>query len=395
MEEGSPYDRIFLVLLLIIGIVILLRRDFPWSETIKENRWLIMLLAYMLISCLWSDISFLSFKRWVRQLIAVTMAFVVLTEADVQVALESLFRRVVYTLIPFSYILINYFAEYGRAYIHHSGILMWTGVTIHKNDLSHLCLFSSFFLIWVFFKRRKGTSKPVFKYQTPLEVFILLLTFWIAGGPEHSFTYSASTTAAFLTGLIIFVWVNWRLKRPGKIYSRSLILLVSVIFFVGTIVPFLGKLPFSHVTSALHRDQTLTGRTIVWKKLVPVAMDAPILGHGFGGFWTTEKREIFDISGSHNGYLDSILELGFVGLALVFIFILSISYNVIRGISRSFEVSCFGICFFIMMLLCNITETGLNSFTTKLTAVTLFIAVSSRKIIYLFDGKKMYGESKE
>lgn len=145
MEEGSALDRMFLTALFFIGMIILLKRKLKWSKVLRDNIWLMLLIGYMLLSCLWSDLQFISFKRWSKQLIAVVMAIIVATEPDSRKALESLFRRIIYITIPFSYVLINYFGEYGRAYVHSEGVLMWTGVTGHKNQLSQLCLFSVFF----------------------------------------------------------------------------------------------------------------------------------------------------------------------------------------------------------------------------------------------------------
>ena len=61
--------------------------------------------------------------------------------------------------------------------------------------------------------------------------------------------------------------------------------------------------------------ETLTGRTDTWAELVPVVMSRPLFGCGFGSFWTTARREFYEMSHGHNGYLDTVLELGFVGLA--------------------------------------------------------------------------------
>src|SRR3989304_5890046 len=143
-EAGSPLDRAFLSVILCLGLLILASRKFSWSRAIKENSWLMLLVSYLLVSILWSDIPFISFKRWIREVVAVVMAFIVMTERNPRQALESILRRTVYVLIPFSLVLINYYSAYGRVYGRWSGELMWGGVTTQKNGLGRLCLISVF-----------------------------------------------------------------------------------------------------------------------------------------------------------------------------------------------------------------------------------------------------------
>jgi len=379
MEEGSPLDRAFLIILLCLGLIILAKRKFSWSNAIKENIWLMVLIGYMLVSCLWSDIPFLSLKRWSRQVIAVVMAFILLTETDPRKALKSLFRRIIYILIPFSYILTHYFAEYGRAYVHHSGDLMWTGVTSHKNQLCQLCLLSAFFIIWSFIRRRQERDIPSVRYQTYLEVFILILAFSLMGGPEHSFVYSATSTSAFAAGLSALILLSWKKKSGAILGQKVLLALIVFIFIYGTVTPMLGRLSVIDFSSTLGREKTLKGRTSVWGQLVPVAMSRPILGHGFGGFWNTEARELYDISDSHNGYLGVLLEIGFVGLLLYAIFFLSSFRKAQRVMAQDFDWGALWICFLLMAVTHNIAESSLNTLMTILMSVILLLTVSYKQ----------------
>lgn len=380
IEEGSELDRAFLTALLCLGLIILAKRRFNWSNGIGENIWLILLIGYMLVSCLWSDIPFISFKRWSKEFIAVIMAFVVATEPDSRKALESLFRRIIYITIPFSYILIHYFGEYGREYVHYEGVLMWTGVTLHKNQLGQLCLFAAFFLIWTIIRKQQGRDTSSVRYQTFFEAFILILTLSVLGGPEHSFTYSATTTVTLAVGLSALIGLYWKKKRGTMVGSKALLVLIVSIFIYGTVTPMIGKLSLIDISSTLGRQETLTGRTIIWEQLVPVAMTRPILGFGFGGFWTTKTREVYDISEAHNGYLDVILELGFVGLLLVAIFLMSSMRKAQRVMTQDFDWGALWICYLLMVVVHNITESSLNTFTFKLTAIIFLFTVSSTKV---------------
>ena len=379
IEEGSPVERAFLISLLIVGLFILAKRKFNWLGAIRENVWVLLLLCYMLLSCLWSDIPFISFKRWSQQLIAVVMVFVVAGETNVKQALASIFRRIVYILIPFSYILIHYFPQYGRFYLHHEGILMWTGAAMHKNTLAQLCLFSALFMIWTLIRRRQGKDTPASPYQTVFDVLILMLSFWLWGGPQHTLTYSATATVAFVLGMSFFLFLFWAEKRgalPGK---AVLIALTAFIIIYGTVTPMIGKLTILDPSSLLGREDTLTGRTAVWAKLIPSVMEKPILGYGFSSFWTTTARETFDIPDAHNGYLDMILSIGFAGLLLYAMFLLSSVRKAHGAMMGDFDWSILWICYLLMGTLINITESSFSSFSAKLVVVVLLFTFSLPK----------------
>ena len=378
MESGSPMDRAFLSGILCLGLLILAKRQFNWSNAIKENIWLMLLLGYMLISIFWSDMPFISFKRWIRQLIAVVMAFMVATEPEPRQALQSVFRRTIYVLIPFSYILIHYFPEYGRMYGHWSGALSWTGAAMQKNGLGRLCLFAAFFLIWTFIRKWQGRDIPAVRYQTYIEAFILILTFWLLGGPQHSFSYSATTNIAFIVGLSALIGLFWMKRRGTVLGPKTLIVIIAFIIVYGTVTPRIGGLSLLDVSSTFGRNETLTGRTVIWSRLVPLAMARPLLGYGFGGFWTTKMRELTS-SHAHNGYLDVVLNLGFFGLLLFAIFLLSCSRKAQRVMTQDFDWGALLICFLLMLVVHNITETSMAAFTSHLMVVPLFLAVSFGK----------------
>jgi len=67
---------------------------------------------------------------------------------------------------------------------------------------------------------------------------------------------------------------------------------------------------------------TLTGRTQLWSELLTYVRIRPLLGYGFGAFWTAEHTADVSLAlgwavpHAHNGYLEIVLELGVVGLSL-------------------------------------------------------------------------------
>jgi len=373
--EGSPLDRAVLSGLLCLGLFMLGRRKLGWSRAIREHPWLMLLIGYMLASILWSDIPYISFKRWIRELLAVVMAFLILTERDPRQAVQSILRRTVYILIPFSALLIQYFPNYGRQYHRWSGELMWIGVTLQKNGLGRLCIISAFFLIWTLVRRSQGRDIPGGKFHTHADVFILIITLWLLKGPPGF--YPATATVALAVGLAMLFSLLW-MKRH-KIYLGTNTLMAIVVFVIGfgVVTPFVGGVRVAGVSSSLGRDETLTGRTDIWAALVPNVERQPILGCGFGGFWTPKNRDLYDIGEAHNGYLEVLLELGFGGILLFAMFLLSFCRGAQRELIYDFDWASLCICYLLMSLFHNVAESSINSFTSHLTAVNLFLAVSS------------------
>jgi exopolysaccharide production protein ExoQ len=377
LEIGSPLDRGFLTILLCVSLIVLLKRRFKWTDAIRNNPWLMVLLGYMLVSILWSPMPTISFKRWVRELVAIAMAFLISSERNPRLAIKSIIRRTIYILLPFSLILIKFYPAYGCEVARWSGKLMWIGVTPQKNWLSLLCVISAFFLIWVLRQRWKGSDIPVTKYQIYIELFLLFLSFLLLGGPQRTLTNSATSFIAFAVGLLAFAALLWT-KKKGMILSRNALNIVAALIIIyGTVTPFIGRLSFWDVSSVVGRSETLTGRTHIWSTLIPPAMSKPLFGHGVGGFWTTTTRKI--TPSAHNGYLDVILILGFLGLGLVFLFILSCSSKAAMTLAADMDWGILFICYLLMFLVHNITESSIFTFTGSLTAIILFFSVTSTK----------------
>jgi exopolysaccharide production protein ExoQ len=140
----------------------------------------------------------------------------------------------------------------------------------------------------------------------------------------------------------------------------------------GISVPFLAGANVAQFTSMLGRDNTLTGRTEVWADILPARNEEPLLGYGFGSFWTDERRKMYDIPTAHNGYLDILLELGEVGLAFYMAWLLSCTRRLHRALKGDYQWASFAICLLLMSLIYNATESALNSLTEYVTAVLVF-----------------------
>lgn len=192
-------------------------------------------------------------------------------------------------------------------------------------------------------------------------------------------TYSATATTALIMGLLMLTVFVQR-KKWGSIPGPAILMaLIIIIIIYGTVTPFIGKLSIIDVSSMAGREQNLTGRADVWQQLVPAAMQRPILGHGYAGFWTSNSRDDFNISGAHNGYLDIILSSGFLGLVFYSIFIISNIRKAQRMMTQNFDWGVFWICYLVMALATNIAESLFITFESRMMVVILCLTFATTK----------------
>jgi len=376
--DSSPLDIAFLIILMFIALRILIQRRFDWVNAIKLNAWPIILITLWLVSIVWSDIPFVSFKRWIREFQAMLMAFIVLSEPSPHKAMESIIRRMGFILIPFSPVLIKYFPQYGRLYYGRFGSQQWTGVAMQKNGLGCICFIAIFFSIWSILKRRREYSAPLFKYQTFVEIIIIIISLWLMGGPNSDIFYVATAFYALTLGLFIHWGLHILGKRGIYIGVRSLMIVIAVVIIIGIATVFTSASFMGDFASVVGRNSTLTGRTEIWAGLLPIAMQKPILGSGFGGFWTWQTRTVHGVSEAHNGYLEVLLDLGFSGILFVSFFLLSSCQKAYKELFRNFDFGVLWISFIMMTVVYNITASSINSFCNPLMAILLFLSVSSK-----------------
>jgi len=89
----------------------------------------------------------------------------------------------------------------------------------------------------------------------------------------------------------------------------------------------------SPIRAMTGKDGSLSGRTIIWDIIKQHIQIAPYLGSGYGAYWIGAVPSspsyvfmytmYFYPSESHNGYLDIVNDLGYLGLACLFFFVVA------------------------------------------------------------------------
>jgi exopolysaccharide production protein ExoQ len=136
-----------------------------------------------------------------------------------------------------------------------------------------------------------------------------------------------------------------------------------VVFIIITLVVYFRDQVGWHV----FQDQTFSARTIIWDFVFDEIGRRPLLGWGYQSFWLVGRDgpSIVDASGwvtlmpnAHNGYLDTMLELGPVGLALLVIVIMTTLHAIGRVANRDPARAWVMLSLAIFMIFHNLLETS-------------------------------------
>lgn len=352
--EGSPVDRIVFLAFIIAGLFILFRRKISWSQILERNAWILFFFLYGGISILWSDFEFVSFKRWIKAIGDLVMVLIVLSEPDPIGAVKILIRRSAFLLVPLSGLFIKYYPELGRGYNRWTWEPFYTGVTNDKNALGSLCLIFGLFFLWELLRVWRNRHVALDKKELFIPVVFLFMILWLLKKADSSTS---------LIGLIIGASTLIGMRLPSVKASVRYIGYYSLYIFLILLTLQLSFNATQNIIASLRRDKTLTGRTELWKELV--AMDTnPLVGTGYESFWLGNRAEKFwrkyywHPNQAHNGYLETYLNLGWIGVLLLTGILFSCYRSTRRTIMDDLDYGIFQMTYLIVVLVYNFTEFG-------------------------------------
>ena len=354
--EGNPIDRNILSVLTILGIFVLLQRHTKVSAIFRSNAFIVLWFSYCGISILWSDFPMVSFKRWVKEIGLLSGVLIVVTETEPIDAVKTLIKRFSYLLVSCSILLILYFPKLGIDYITDTGAVRYAGVAENKNSLARICLIAGFFLFCNLIAMGRLNTTGNEKEKKIIQfVFLIMSVFLLI------ITNSATSSGAFLIGIILFIGLGLSIIRKKMEYLGT-ILIIS--FIVGLIFELSFDIISLFITTQ-GREMTLSGRTFLWKDLLAFRTN-PLIGVGYRSFWLGDRMtKLWDMypwmpNESHNGYLNVYLELGYVGLCLLVGVVYCAFRNIKKELTYNFDYGRFRMGIFFIVLLYNVTEDALG-----------------------------------
>jgi O-antigen ligase len=182
-------------------------------------------------------------------------------------------------------------------------------------------------------------------------------------------------------------------------YKLQVFLLLTLLVVSGiALILFVSNLEFI-IVDTLGKDMQLNGRLPLWQLILDKVYERPWLGYGSAGFWTSEHA-LYVINNSwagshgldvgigeegvrfnaHNGYLDLLLEYGFIGLSLYICSVLTTFFRLVTLVSATATVESFWMLqSLIALLLFNINDRvgmlGQSSLWSLYVAIALSTAL--------------------
>jgi exopolysaccharide production protein ExoQ len=217
------------------------------------------------------------------------------------------------------------------------------------------CLILGFFFFWCFLKAWNQEKSPARRNELIFCAGFLGMTLWLLKA-AHSSTSLVSLGIAM--AMVLFLGLRF-VKRE----------LVGVYVVTGIVVIIFAEMTFGISSQALQilgKDPTLTDRTLLWHEVLKIPIN-PVVGTGFESFWLGDRLEkLWDMYWwhpiqAHNGYLETYLNLGLVGLTLMIGLIVSTFRKGSRMLLHNFEFARFRLGFLAAFVFYNWTEAAFKA----------------------------------
>ncbi|MBY6090993.1 O-antigen ligase family protein [Maritimibacter alkaliphilus] len=330
-----------------------------------------LLFAWCLISLSWSLVPMTGLQRLGLTIIMVVTIFLSTDAAGYRRTTKTL-QIVLLGLVLADFVAV---ALFPLSAIHQYGVVdpkligNWKGLSEQKNLAGAICATAILFYL----------LSP-FKVGTLLRVFAI-----VAAGV---FLYmSKSKTSMGVGSAALLIGLLYRYTPP---HNRRLVLVIGLLAAVGLYQ--VGSFLFSAKLDAyLNEPDSLTGRTQIWAFLIEYAMAHPLTGAGSGSFWTyNDASPIHQLADNwvevspngHNGYLDTLVAIGFPGLALAIaaVFLIPIGQLILtRGIASRDGALPLALLFFGLMH--NLSESTMMNRDAEVWLFTLIGGALTQQLV--------------
>lgn len=349
--EGNALDRVLYSCLIFASILIVWKRGVSLTSVLSNNWGLVLFWTYLAVTVLWAEYPFATVKRWIKEVGALPVLLVILTEDKPLDALKTVFTRLGYVLFSYSVLVIKYIPELGRDYSSHSGVAQIIGVTAQKNSLGTTAMVGTLLILWQlgeYYKSNRGKL-----YRAPA------LQWVIATGMGLWLLYqSNSKTSMVCLGVALTILILSRfVVSPPSRRALAIVCIAAIPIFLALDSLFDIRDPLLQL---LGRDPTLTNRTAIWAAVLKHPVD-PVLGSGYLNYWDAFRvielgSSEVELTTAHNGYLETYLDGGIVGLVVLFLMLLHVSVVHGRAFIQIKPFGALGLAILTITLLANVSE---------------------------------------
>ena len=382
--EPNLYFRALKLSLLALGVAVLIwRHSFAAVLAREFNKFLIAFVALALLSNAWSIEPAITMTRFLALLtICLVCGGCVMVgwhDRRFQEILRSFFTALMVGSLIFGIIAPDLAKEHGASL---SLAGAWRGLMGQKNQFGHAA--SIAVLLWVHGLLTKEVKFRYFAFGFSAAVACLIL----------SRSSTSMLAALFSIMLLLLLLRGPKGKRRYMAFIVAVFAAMTLLYSLVllNIFPGLDFLlqPIIRVTG---KDATISGRTQIWAVIREHISQRPLLGTGYGAYWIgplprspsfvfiTGKSNFYP-SEAHNGYLDIINDLGYVGLACLFGFLLVFLRQSLALLKFDYKQATLYLALLFEELISNLTESDwLSSGGVAMVIVTLASFALARALL--------------
>jgi exopolysaccharide production protein ExoQ len=351
--EGSPLDAAYYAILLVAGLLTLNRRWVRVKGFLLANLPILLFFIYCGLSIMWADSPAIAAKRWVKAVGDLVMILVVLTDPYPALAIRRVFEWVGFVLLPLSILFIVFIPSMGSSYDPVDRVTMYFGVTTFKNLLGVTSMFCGLGALWSFLGVYQDRSWPERVRLLIAHGAVIATAVWLIVKADSMTSLSCMGLAG---AVMVMATTRWVARRPAAIF-----LLVAGAAGVALFALFMDT--GGSMLQSIGRNSTLTGRTQIWAAVLAQHIN-PVLGTGFESFWMGNRlQSVWSLSQvgieeAHNGYLELYLNLGWAGLTLLGLLIVSGYRNALTLFQRDPAAGRLRVGFLTCGIIYSCTEAG-------------------------------------
>ncbi|MBI1424900.1 MAG: hypothetical protein GC149_15745 [Gammaproteobacteria bacterium] len=315
--SGSAVSRMIWLSLLAGGsLFVLWRAGLGWLLIRCMNPFLLLFIALAIASVAWSIDPALTVRRLVRLVTFVLVCAAFVLSGWHARRFQNVVRPVL-TLVLFGSII--FCLGWPTLAIHQETsaelIGAWHGLATQKNGLGALACFGVIFWFHGWLTREVKTLSALF-----------------GGGVAATCLVFSRSSTSLVTTIVIMLLLFMLLRLPDYLRSaRSFVVSCLVVVILVYALAILKLIPglsaiLEPIMALTGKDMTFTGRTEIWSIISDHIRLHPLLGTGYAAYWTAvpmigkDSYEFIARMGgfypgsSHNGYLEVINDLGWIGL---------------------------------------------------------------------------------
>jgi exopolysaccharide production protein ExoQ len=356
MGGPNPIARAIKLGLLACSVVIgLWRSRLAWFELKSLNPFFLAFVALVPLSALWSIEPSTTINRYITLLsiVSVCLAFTLLgwNRTRFQDVVRPVVTALLVASVIFGILHPEYAIEIGEGTLKNS----WRGLTDQKNQFGMLSSFGVVFWLHAWFSNER-------KWWIAFPFIGLSFTCVLLSRSSTSLLATILSTLFML--LVMVAPSNLRRFMPYVVSSFAVLVVVYALAVLN-LVPGMSVL-LDPVAELSGKDMTFSNRAVIWDIIKEHIQLAPVLGSGYGAYWTGPvpsspsftflSRMYFYPTQSHNGYLEIVNDLGFVGLTCLLGYLVSWVYQSLQLMKFDRGQSMLFLALFFQQAITNLSE---------------------------------------